>query len=91
MGFGEELLRAAAERTDLPLEYASGLPRVELDGPELLRVEPHRGLAAYGPELVVVRCGNGELRVRGSGLRLETMTNREVKLRGRVRSLELAY
>ena len=75
MGFGEKLLRAAAERTDLPLEYASGLPRVELDG----------------PELVVVRCGNGELRVRGSGLRLETMTNREVKLRGRVRSLELAY
>ena len=56
-----------------------------------MRVEQHRGLAAYGPELVVVRCSGAELHVRGSGLTLEAMTAVELQLRGKIFALELVY
>jgi len=91
MRFGKKVLHALEGTTDLPLSFAAGLPRVELEGLDTLRVEQHRGLAAYGPELVVVRCTGADLRVRGSRLTLETMTVGELKLRGRILALELVH
>ena len=91
MRIGKNVLHALEGRVDLPLSFALGQPRVELESLNTLRVEQHRGLAAYGPELVVVRCSGADLHVRGSGLALEAMTARELKLRGRILSLELRY
>ena len=91
MRFGGKLLKRLDGGSDLPLTFSPGLPRVELEGLKTVRVEQHRGLAAYGPELVVVRCSGAELRVRGSGLTLETMTAGELQLRGRILALELVY
>ena len=91
MQAGRKLLSALEGRSDLPLSFAAGLPRVELVGLDSLRVEQHRGLAAYGPELVVVRCAGVDLYVRGSGLSLESMTVGQLSLRGRVFALELRY
>lgn len=91
MQLGKKLLRSLEEKADLPLSFAAGLPRVELEGLDTLRIEQHRGLAAYGPELVVVRCSGVNLQVRGSGISLEAMTVRELKLRGRILALELVY
>ena len=91
MQIGGKLLRRLDGGSMLPLTYIPGLPRVELEGLDTLRIEQHRGLAAYGPELVVVRCTGAELHVRGSRLTLESMTAAEVKLRGRILALELVY
>ena len=91
MQIGKKLLHALEERTDLPLAFAAGLPRVELEGLDTVRVEQHRGLKAYGPELVVVRCAGADLEIRGSRLSLEAMTVKELRLRGRILALELRY
>ena len=91
MRFGRKLLRRLEGESRLPLAFLPGLPRIELEGLDTVRVEKHRGLSAYGPELVVVRCSGAELHVRGSGLTLETMTAEMLQLRGRILSLELVY
>jgi sporulation protein YqfC len=91
MPLGKKLLHALEGRTDLPLAFAAGLPRIEVEGLDTVRIEQHRGLAAYGPELVVVRCTGADLEIRGSRLTLEAMTVREMKLRGRILGLELRY
>jgi len=91
MRLGGKLLRKLDGGSELPLAFLSGLPRIEMEGLNAVRVEMHRGLAAYGPELVVVRCTGAELHVRGSGLTLEVMTAEELRLRGRILALELVY
>ena len=91
MRLGKKLLQALEGKSDLPMAFAPGQPRVELEGTETLHVEQHRGLAAYGPELVVVRCSGAELLVRGSRLTLEAMTAGELQLQGKIFVLELVY
>ena len=91
MRLGRNLLRRLDGGSTMPLSFLPGLPRIELEGLETVRVEQHRGLAAYGPELVVVHCSGAELHVRGSGLTLESMTAGELQLRGRILALELVY
>ena len=82
MRLGKRLLQTLEGKTDLPLSFALGQPRIELEGTGSVRVEQHRGLAAYGPELVVVR---------GSRLTLESMSVRELRLRGLILALEYRY
>ena len=91
MQFGRKLLAKLEGESKLPLTFVPGLPRVELEGLDTVRVEQHRGLAAYDPDLVVVRCSGARLLVRGSRLTLESMTAGELKLRGRILALELEY
>ncbi len=91
MRFGDKLLHRLEGVPGVPLSFLPGLPRIELAGLDTVRVEQHRGLAAYGSELVVVRCSGAELRVRGSGLILESMTAGELQLKGRILALELVY
>ena len=91
MRLGKRLLQTLEGKTELPLAFAVGQPRIELAGTGSVRVEQHRGLAAYGPELVVVRCSGAELLVRGSRLTLESMSVRELKLRGVILALEYRY
>ncbi len=91
MQFGGKLLRRVDGGSKLPLTFVPGLPRIELEGLDTVRVEQHRGLAAYDSNLVVVRCSGAELHVHGNGLTLESMTAGELQLRGRILNLELVY
>lgn len=91
MSNARKLASWASAHTGLPLDYAAGLPRLELTGLRQLRVEQHRGLLEYGPETVVVRTAGASIRVRGSGLTLEAMTAGELTLSGEIFALELVY
>ena len=88
---GKNHLQAAAAALRMPLEYAAGMPNVTVTGLSSVRVEQHRGLAAYGTELVVVRGRGAEIHIRGSGLLLETMNVEQLTLRGRISAVELVY
>ncbi len=91
MRLEKRLLQSLEGRPDRRRAFPSGQPHVELEGMRRVRVEQHRGLAAYGPELVVVRCAGAELFVRGSSLTLESMSLRELRLRGQIFALEFRY
>lgn len=89
MKIGRKLLSGLTEGLHMPLEYAAGMPCIELSGLRRLTVRQHRGLAVYSAQEVVIRSSDAEIRVLGSGLTLEAMNLRELTLRGDVFSVEI--
>lgn len=51
-------------------------------------MDGHEGLLAYGTELIDVSVGGAVLRVTGEGLTLKSMTEREVRIGGRIDGVE---
>ena len=70
MGEKEGLLLRASRLFDLPADALAGAPRVEMIGDGELRMGPHRGILAYGPEEIHISGGSLVVVVRGGGLEL---------------------
>ena len=85
---GKEYLARMAELFDLPADVAAGLSHMELLGDRQLFLEGHEGLLAYGTELIDIGVGGAVLRVTGVGLSLKSMTEREVRVFGRIDGIE---
>ncbi len=82
------VLAAAAELFDLPADVIAGLPRLEMVGNRQLYLEHHTGLLAYTEEQIDANTSAGVLRVRGKGLTLMAMTAGELRIGGRIESVE---
>ena len=88
MGEKEGLLLRASKLFDLPADALAGVPRVEVVGDGELRMAPHRGILAYGPEEIHISGGILVVLVRGSGLELRAMTPEELLITGTVTAVE---
>ena len=84
----EGVLSAVAELFDLPADVVAGLPRLEMVGSRQLYVEHHTGILSYSEEQIDVNTASGVLRVSGVGLSLGAMTAEELRLGGRIASVE---
>ena len=70
-------------------EYLARMAELfDLLGDRQLLLEGHEGLLAYGTELIDVSVGGAVLRVTGEGLTLKSMTEREVRIGGRIDGVE---
>ena len=88
MGEKEGLLLRASKLFDLPADALAGVPRVEVVGDGELRMAPHRGILAYGPEEIHISGGSMVVLVRGSGLELRAMTPEELLITGAITAVE---
>lgn len=88
MGEKEGLLLRASRMFDLPADAVAGVPRVEIVGDGELRMAPHRGILAYGPEEIHISGGNLVVLVRGAGLELRAMTPEELLITGTITAVE---
>ena len=88
MGGKDALLARAAQLFDLPADAVANVPRVEILGDGELRMAPHRGILAYGPEEIHISGGKLVVLVRGSGLELRAMTPEELLITGAITSVE---
>ena len=88
MGEKDGLLARAAQLFDLPADAVANVPRVEIVGDGELRMAPHRGILAYGPEAIHISGGKLVVLVRGSGLELRAMTPEELLITGAIRAVE---
>lgn len=88
MGEKEGLLLRASKLFDLPADALAGVPRVEVVGDGELRMAPHRGILAYGPEEIHISGGSLVVLVRGSGLELRAMTPEELLITGTIAAIE---
>ncbi len=88
MGEKEGLLLRASRLFDLPADVLAGAPRVEIVGDGELRMGPHRGILAYGPEEIHISGGSLVVLVRGSGLELRAMTPEELLITGSITTVE---
>lgn len=77
------------ERMDLPGQLAAGIPQMELVGNAELYMAHHRGVLSYSTELVEVNGGDLILRLQGERLQIVAMTGEELRVSGRITSLEL--
>ena len=77
------------ERMDLPGQLAAGVPQMELVGNAELYMAHHRGVLSYSTELVEVNGGDLILRLQGERLQIVAMTGEELRVSGRITSLEL--
>ena len=77
-----------AELFDLPADVVAGLPRLELVGSRQLYLEHHTGILAYSETQIDVNTAGGVLRVKGERLSLLAMTAEELRIGGRIESLE---
>ena len=88
MGEKEGLLLRASRLFDLPADALAGAPRVEMIGDGELRMGPHRGILAYGPEEIHISGGSLVVVVRGGGLELRAMTQEELLVTGTITAVE---
>lgn len=82
------VLAAAAELFDLPADVVAGLPRLEMVGSRQLYLEHHAGLLSYTEEQIDANTSAGVLRIRGERLNLMAMTAGELRVGGRIASVE---
>ena len=82
------VLTTVAELFDLPADVVAGLPRLEMVGSRQLYLEHHTGLLAYTEEQIDANTSSGVLRVRGERLTLMAMTAGELRIGGKIASIE---
>lgn len=82
------VMNAVAELFDLPADVVAGLPRLEMVGSRQLYVEHHAGILAYGEDQIDINTHAGVLRVRGERLSLMAMTAEELRIGGRISTVE---
>lgn len=82
------VLATVAELFDLPADIVAGLPRLEMVGGRQLYLEHHTGLLAYTESQIDANTSAGVLRVKGERLTLMAMTAGELRIGGRIASVE---
>ena len=85
----KELPLRAAEVFDLPADVISSLPHIELMGDMQLLMNSHQGILSYSKSTIDINGGRLILRVHGEDLELMAMTGCELRLKGKITSLEL--
>lgn len=64
-------------------------PLVELCGDRRLLIENHKGVTAYGPELIQVRVNYGAITVAGTHLRLCRMQGKTLVIVGTINEISV--
>ena len=80
----QSLRERMAELFDLPADLVAGLAHMELLGDRQLLLEGHGGILAYSDTRIDVSVGGMTLRIEGAALALRSMTDRELRVRGRI-------
>ena len=84
----KDVLSTVAELFDLPADVVAGLPRLEMVGSRQLYLEHHTGILAYSQDLVDANTSAGGLWIRGANLTLLAMTAGELRIGGRIDTVE---
>ena len=89
---GRRFLQRAVDLTDkldLPAVLAPNLPRIELVGTHSFYMDRHRGVLGYSTEAVDINGGSVIVRLTGSELQLQAMTDEELRITGHIVKVEL--
>ncbi len=77
-----------SETAGLPKDVVKGLPIMTMLGWEELCIENYRGIIEYTEELIRIQTKNGQIRVCGKRMEIESYTNDEMVVKGEILSLE---
>ena len=74
---------------ELPQEIVLNLPQIALVGNDYFRIENHRGIIEYRPDLIRINTSRGEVAVRGQKLQIRVIITEEIIISGKIGAFEL--
>lgn len=84
----ESLRSKVADAVSMPKDVALGVPLITMTGGVELCIENYHGIIEYTEFLIRVGTKLGQIKVLGQRLQIEYYTNDEMKVTGRIKSVE---
>lgn len=84
----ESLKERLAAAANMPKDVVLGAPVVTILGTGEMCIENYRGILEYTDLLIRVQTKGPQIRLHGKELQIEYYTNDEMKITGRIESLE---
>lgn len=74
---------------ELPQEVCSNIPKITITGFDEMVIENFKGILEYEEFFVRINTHIGIVNINGFNLNLENMTNDDIKVTGKLESIEL--
>lgn len=74
---------------EMPKEVYSNIPKVIITGFDEIIIENFKGILEYEDFYVRINTHIGIINVNGYGLNLENMTNDDIKVKGKIESIDI--
>lgn len=75
-------------KNNLPKDVILGVPLLTMTGYTEMCVENYRGILEYTEALIRIQTKIGQIRITGKGLLISYYTNDEMKITGKISSIE---
>lgn len=82
-------IRRLDKMLEMPREVCSNIPKSTITGFEELIIENYKGILEYENFFVRISTHIGIININGINLNLETMTNDDIRVTGKIESVEL--
>ena len=73
---------------ELPKEVCSNIPRIIITGFDEMLIENFKGILEYEEFYIRINTYIGIININGYGLKLENMTNDDIKVTGKIESFD---
>lgn len=84
----QSLRQRMANASELPKDVVLGMPVLTMMGQLEMSIENYRGIIEYTNSLVRIQTKIGQIRVVGKRLQVDYYTNDDMKITGRIESIE---
>lgn len=74
---------------EIPKEVCSDIPKLTITGFDELIIENFKGILEYEEFYVRINTHIGIININGFGLNLENMTNDDIKVKGKIESIDI--
>ncbi|MCI8412223.1 MAG: sporulation protein YqfC [Clostridia bacterium] len=74
---------------ELPQEVCSDIPKIIITGFDEIIIENYKGILEYEEFFVRINTHIGAVNINGYGLNLENMTNDDIKVTGKIESIDI--
>lgn len=74
---------------ELPKEVCSDVPKLVITGFDEMMIENYKGILEYEEFFVRINTHIGIININGYQLNLETMTNDDIKVTGKIESIDI--
>lgn len=74
---------------ELPQEVYTNIPKITITGFDEMIIENFKGILEYEEFFVQINTHIGIININGYGLALENMTNDDIKVKGKIESIEI--
>lgn len=77
-----------SQKSDIPIDIAKGLPRIEISGLEEIVIENYKGILGFDNNHVEVNSSVGKINISGSNLEILYMGTSTIIVGGSFKSIE---